>query len=30
MDNIFMKAENSTTSDPYRFVCSLADKMDLR
>ena len=30
MDSIFMNSENSKTSDPYRLLLNLTDKIDLR
>ena len=30
MDTVFMNSENSKTSDPYRLLLSLSDKMNLK
>ena len=30
MDNIFMSSENSRTSNPYRLLLNLSDKIDLK
>ena len=30
MDTIFMKSENSKTSEPYVLILKLIDKLDLR
>ena len=30
MDTIFMSSENSKTSNPYRLLLNLSDKIDLR
>ena len=30
MDTIFMNSKNSKTSDPYRLLVNLTDKIDLR
>ena len=30
MDTVFMNSENSKTSDPYRLVIILSDKIDLK
>ena len=30
MDTIFMNSENSKTSDPYRLLLKLSDKIDLK
>ena len=30
MDTIFMSSENSRTSNPYRLLLNLSDKIDLK